>query len=53
MRPELSATSTISNALVASVASVYVGAEYKSLLQGVAVVAGYLVPGYLLKNAED
>lgn len=39
--------------LVASVASVYVDAEYKSLLQGVAVVAGYLVPGYLLKNAED
>ena len=39
--------------LVSSLASVYVAPEYKSLLQGIAVVAGYLVPGYLLKNAED
>lgn len=39
--------------LIVSVASVYVSPEYKSLLQGIAVVAGYLVPGYLLKNAED
>ena len=39
--------------LVASLASVYVATEYKALLQGIAVVAGYLVPGYLLKNAED
>ena len=39
--------------LVSSLASVYVATEYKALLQGIAVVAGYLVPGYLLKNAED
>jgi hypothetical protein len=38
--------------LVASIASVYVVPEYKSLLQGIAVISGYLVPGYLLKNAE-
>lgn len=39
--------------LVSCVASVYVASEYKALLQGIAVVAGYLVPGYLLKSAED
>ncbi len=39
--------------MVATLVSVYVATEYKSLLQGIAVVAGYLVPGYLLKNAED
>lgn len=39
--------------LVSAVASIYVSEEYKSLLQGITVVAGYLVPGYLLKNAED
>jgi hypothetical protein len=38
--------------LVTSVASVYVPVEYKALLQGMAIVTGYLVPGYLLKNAE-
>jgi hypothetical protein len=39
--------------LIASVVSVYIPQEYKSLLQGVTVVIGYLVPGYLLKNAAD
>ena len=39
--------------LVACLVSVYVSPEYKSLLQGIAVVAGYLVPGYLLNNAEE
>lgn len=39
--------------LVSSLVSVYVAQEYKPLLQGIAVVAGYLVPGYLLKNATD
>jgi len=38
--------------LVTSIASVYVPVEYKALLQGMAIVTGYLVPGYLLKNAE-
>lgn len=38
--------------LVTSVVSVYVPLEYKALLHGVAIVTGYLVPGYLLKNAE-
>jgi hypothetical protein len=39
--------------LVSSLASVYVLPEYQALLQGIAVVAGYLVPGYLLKNTAD
>ncbi len=39
--------------LIASVASVYVPMEYKALLEGITVVAGYLVPGYLLKNAAE
>lgn len=38
--------------LAASLASVYVPMEYKSLLHGVAIVIGYLVPGYILKKAE-
>lgn len=38
--------------LATSVASIYVPMEYKALLQGVAIVTGYLVPGYLLKNSE-
>jgi len=39
--------------LAASLASVYMSTEYKALLQGIAVIAGYLVPGYLLKNTTD
>ena len=32
--------------------SIYVVDEYKPLLNGIAIVAGYLVPGYLLKNSK-
>ena len=39
--------------LASSLVSVYVTVEYRALLQGITVVAGYLVPGYLLKNAAD
>jgi hypothetical protein len=39
--------------LVASVISVYVPVEYKALLEGITVVVGYLIPGYLLKNAAE
>lgn len=35
---------------IASIASVYVADEYKVLLHGVAIVFGYLIPGYLLKS---
>lgn len=38
--------------LVTCLASVFVPMEYKALLHGMAIVTGYLVPGYLLKNAE-
>ena len=35
-----------------SVASIYVTNAYAPLLQGLAVLAGYLVPGYLLKYSK-
>jgi len=35
--------------LVAYVISMCVLAEYKPLIQGIAVITGYLIPGYLLK----
>lgn len=35
-----------------SVASVFTPDTYKPLLQGVAVIAGYLIPGYLLKYSK-
>ena len=38
--------------LVSTLASVYVADDYKPLLHGIAVVVGYLIPGYLLKNAN-
>jgi hypothetical protein len=38
--------------LVASVLSVYVVEAYKPLLHGISIVAGFLVPGYLLKKAK-
>ncbi len=38
--------------LVFSVGSVFIPDVYKPLLQGIAVVAGYLIPGYLLKNSK-
>jgi|SRR5580704_439518 hypothetical protein len=39
--------------LLFSVASIFVSDSVKPLLQGVAVVAGYLIPGYLLKNSKS
>jgi hypothetical protein len=38
---------------LAAVSSVYVPDAYKPLLFGAVTVAGYLVPGYLLKFAKD
>ena len=38
--------------LAAAIVSVYIEDEYKPLLHGVSIVAGYLVPGYLLKKAK-
>jgi len=38
--------------LAASVASVFITDTYAPLLQGVAVIAGYLIPGYLLKYSK-
>lgn len=38
--------------LASAIASVYVPGDYKVLLHGIAVVAGYLVPGYLLKKVK-
>lgn len=37
---------------VCAVASVYIPDEYKPLLCGVAIIAGYLVPGYLLRSSN-
>lgn len=39
--------------LLFSVASVFVTDNYKPLLQGVAVISGYLIPGYLLKYSKS
>jgi hypothetical protein len=39
--------------LLFSIASVFVIDSYKPLLQGIAVITGYLVPGYLLKNSKS
>jgi hypothetical protein len=35
-----------------SVASIFVADNYQPLLQGIAVIVGYLVPGYLLKYSK-
>jgi hypothetical protein len=37
---------------LASIVSVYVADAYKPLVQGVAIVAGFLIPGYLLKKEK-
>jgi hypothetical protein len=37
---------------LASMVTVYVADAYKPLVQGVAIVAGFLVPGYLLKKEK-
>ena len=38
--------------LAAAIGSVYVADEYKPLLHGISIAAGYLIPGYLLKKAK-
>ncbi len=38
--------------LLFSVASIFTPDVYKPLLQGIAVIAGYLIPGYLLKYSK-
>ncbi len=35
-----------------AIASVFIADDYKVLLHGVAIIFGYLVPGYLLKSAK-
>ncbi|MBK9729858.1 MAG: hypothetical protein IPO83_00945 [Chitinophagaceae bacterium] len=37
---------------VAAIVSVFVPEDYKVLLHGIAIVFGYLIPGYLLKSAK-
>ncbi|HMH34270.1 MAG TPA: hypothetical protein VK543_14630 [Puia sp.] len=36
--------------LISAIVSIYIPDEYKALLHGVAIVIGYLIPGYLLKK---
>jgi hypothetical protein len=36
----------------AAIVSVYVADDYKVLLHGVAIIFGYLIPGYLLKSSS-
>ena len=38
--------------LSSAILSLYIGDDYKPLLHGIAFVAGYLLPGYLLKMAK-
>ena len=38
--------------LVSAVASIYIVDQYKPLLHGTAIIAGYLIPGYLLRNSK-
>jgi general stress protein CsbA len=38
--------------LASALISIYIPDDYKALLHGVAMVAGYLIPGYLLKNKK-
>ncbi len=38
--------------LLASVLSVFLTSEYKVLLHGIAIIIGYIIPGYLLKSAK-
>jgi hypothetical protein len=39
--------------LVASALCVFVTDEFKVLIHGAAIIAGYLIPGYMLKNSKD
>jgi hypothetical protein len=38
--------------LISALISIYISDDYKVLLHGVSIVAGYLIPGYLLKNEK-
>lgn len=39
--------------LISAFTSIYISDDYKVLLHGVAIVAGYLIPGYLLKKEKS
>jgi hypothetical protein len=38
--------------LLAAIASIFVAEDYSALLHGAAVIAGYLIPGYLLRASD-
>jgi hypothetical protein len=38
--------------LASAVASIYIADPYKPLLHGIVIIAGYLIPGYLLRNSK-
>jgi hypothetical protein len=38
--------------LISAIASVYIPDEYKSLLHGIAIIGGYLIPGYALNKSK-
>ncbi|MNH37103.1 hypothetical protein D3C79_979630 [compost metagenome] len=38
--------------LLMAIASVYIENEYKALIHGLAILTGYLIPGYLLKQSK-
>ena len=38
--------------LISALISIYIPDHYKALLHGAAIVSGYLIPGYLLKNTK-
>jgi len=38
--------------LISAISSIYVVDEYKPLLHGIAIIIGYLIPGYLLKKSK-
>jgi hypothetical protein len=39
--------------LISAVITVYIVPDYKVLLHGAAIIAGYLIPGYLLKGSNQ
>jgi hypothetical protein len=39
--------------LVSAIGSIYIADDYKVLLEGVAMIVGYLIPGYLLKYSNS
>jgi len=38
--------------LISAVLSIYIPIEYRMLFHGVIIIAGYLIPGYLLKYSK-